>query len=103
MLRRQLGNIVVDRIIESEWADPFYDPIGFFPETTPEQWERHTAWMQPRSLDPVSGKLILPIQSFLERSCGRDVLVWGSHFPSPSLGHIAPRGDAFWFEYEERS
>jgi hypothetical protein len=41
-------------------------------------------------------------RAFLERYCGTDVLVWGSHFPSPSLGHIVPRGDAFWFEYEER-
>ena len=94
MLQRQLGNIVVNRIVESEGADPFFDPLAFFPETTPEDWERHRAWMQPRAVDPVSGKLVLAIQSFLVRTHHRTVL------PSPSLGHIVPRGNAFWFAFE---
>ncbi len=40
-------------------------------------------------------------RAFLERYCETDTLVCGTHFPSPSFGHIVPRGKAFWFEYEE--
>src|SRR5208282_1852161 len=35
--------------------------------------------------------------AFLERCCGRDILVCGSHFPSPSFGRVVPEGKAFRF------
>ena len=38
MLRRELGAITIDRIIETEGPDPFFDPVGFFPKTTPDDW-----------------------------------------------------------------
>jgi hypothetical protein len=56
MLHRQLGDIRIDRIIESEESD--FDPMSFFPETTPADWEPHKAWLQPWCWDPTSGNLI---------------------------------------------
>ena len=73
MLHRQLGEIQIDRIIESE--EPDFDPMGFFPQTTPEDWEPHKAWLQPWCLDPVSGNLIFPMQSFLVRTPHHTILV----------------------------
>jgi len=90
MLRRQLGNIVLDRIVESESADPFFDPVGFFPETTPEQWEPYRAWTAPRVLDPVSGKLILAVQSFLVRTRHHTLLV------DTCVGDGKPRSVPSW-------
>ena len=84
MLQRQLGHITLDRIVETESADPFFDPIGFFPETTPEDWARHKAWLQPRAMDPVSGALVLTIQSFLVRTRRHTIVVdtcVGDHKP----------------------
>src|SRR5262245_31839604 len=40
-------------------------------------------------------------QAFLERYCETDVLICGTHFPSPSMGHIVPHGNAFQFAYEQ--
>jgi glyoxylase-like metal-dependent hydrolase (beta-lactamase superfamily II) len=40
-------------------------------------------------------------RAFLERYCDTDVLICGTHFPSPSMGHIVPHGDAFRFKYEQ--
>lgn len=37
--------------------------------------------------------------AFLQRHCEAHTLVCGTHFPSPSFGHVAPRGDSFRFEY----
>ena len=34
MLQRQLGHLMINRIVESACAD--FDPLAFFPETTPE-------------------------------------------------------------------
>ena len=60
MLQRQLGQLLINRIVESERAD--FDPLAFFPETTPEDWAPHKAWLQPRALDPASSNLIFPMQ-----------------------------------------
>jgi len=38
-------------------------------------------------------------RAFLERYCETDVLVCGSHFPTPSMGHIVGREKAFWFQF----
>jgi glyoxylase-like metal-dependent hydrolase (beta-lactamase superfamily II) len=36
---------------------------------------------------------------FLDAHCGSDTLVLTAHFPSPSIGHIVPRGKAYDFRY----
>ena len=35
----------------------------------------------------------------IERYCETDVLVCGSHFPAPSMGHVVSRDKAFWFQF----
>ncbi len=39
-------------------------------------------------------------RSFLERHSGTDTLVLTAHFPSPSVGHVVARGDAFRFDFQ---
>lgn len=73
MLQRQLGHLVINRIVESERPD--FDPLGFFPQTTHEDWEPHMSWLQPRAMDPASGNLIFSIQSFLVRTRHHTILV----------------------------
>lgn len=68
MLQRQLGNMSINRIIE--WDEPNFDPLTFFPQTTPEDWEPYKQW-----LDPVSGYLTLPMQSYLVRTHHHTILV----------------------------
>jgi glyoxylase-like metal-dependent hydrolase (beta-lactamase superfamily II) len=84
MHQRQLGQIHIQRIVESICAD--FDPLSFFPETTPEDWTRHRDWMQPQAMDPASGNLILTIQSFLVRTRHHTILLdtcVGDHKPRP--------------------
>lgn len=69
----QVGQIRIDRIVESENAD--IDPTHFFPGTTPADWERHRPWLQPRAMHPETGKLILPIQSYLLRTPAHTIVV----------------------------
>ena len=56
-----VGHIGVHRIVESVCTE--FEPLSFFPGTTPEDWAPHRMWMQqePRALDPTSGNLVLPI------------------------------------------
>lgn len=59
MLHRQLGGMQIDRIIESE--SPDFDPLAFFPDTTPEDWAPYKPWLEPWCLDPKSGNIVLPM------------------------------------------
>ena len=71
----RLGQIVIQRILESVCTE--FDPLSFFPGTTPDDWARHRTWMlqQPRALDPVSGNLVLTIQAFLVRTRHHTILI----------------------------
>lgn len=73
MLHRQLGGMQIDRIIESE--SPDFDPLAFFPDTTPEDWAPYKPWLEPWCLDPKSGNIVLPMQTFLVRTRHHTILV----------------------------
>ena len=38
-------------------------------------------------------------KTFLNTHCNTDTLVLTAHFPSPSVGHIVPRGNGYDFSY----
>lgn len=42
-------------------------------------------------------------RAFLERYCETDTLVCTAHFPLPSAGRVVRAGDAFRFEFDDRS
>jgi len=71
--QRQLGNITIDRIIELE--APLARPIEFFDEAVPEAVEPHRYWLEPKALDPASGRMILPVQSYLVRTRHHTILI----------------------------
>lgn len=85
MTQRQLGELRIERIVESICAD--FEPLSFFPETTPADWERHTPWMKPQALDATSGNIVLTIQAFLLRTRHHTILIdtcVGDHKPRPN-------------------
>lgn len=81
-----LGQIVIERIVESICTE--FDPLSFFPGSTPDDWARHRGWMlqQPQALEPVTGNLVLSIQAFLVRTRRHTILIdtcVGNHKPRP--------------------
>jgi glyoxylase-like metal-dependent hydrolase (beta-lactamase superfamily II) len=68
-----LGDITVQRVIESE--GPGFDPFAFLPTLTPALLDENRHWMQPKALDPVSGNLVICIQSYIVRTPQHTVLV----------------------------
>ena len=73
MQQRQLGNIRITRIVESIGTD--FQPLTFFPETGPEDWEAHRNWMLPRAMDTASGNLVLVFQAFLVQTSHHTIIV----------------------------
>lgn len=67
------GDITIQRVVEEE--RPLFDPLTFFPTLTPELLAENRTWLEPTALDPVTGKLILCIQSWVVRTPHHTILV----------------------------
>ena len=70
---RRIGEFKLDRVVESE--EPLVAPDGFFPESTPDIFAEHAEWLQPRYMDPVSGKLVICVQSYIVRTPRHTIVV----------------------------
>ncbi len=73
MKTRQLGGITINRILELE--GPFAQPGDFFTEAVPEAVEPHRHWLEPKALDPGTGRMIMPVQSYLLRTHHHTILI----------------------------
>ncbi len=73
MLGLQIGDISVQRILEAE--GPVFLPESVFQDATAEAMAPHRHWLQPKAMDPDTGMLILPFQSYLVRTKHHTVLI----------------------------
>ena len=73
MMTTQLGDIAIQRILELE--APFVRPQEFFEAAVPEAVAPYRAWLEPHALDPKSGKMIIPVQSYLLRTRHHTILI----------------------------
>jgi glyoxylase-like metal-dependent hydrolase (beta-lactamase superfamily II) len=71
----RIGNIRVTRILEM--CEPLRTPSEWFPDCTDEALEPHLHWLVPRLISPATGRLIIPIQSYLVRTRQHAILVDG--------------------------
>ena len=72
-LAGEIGEIGWHRIIEAE--GPEFE-IGFLlPDATPDALEVHRSWMEPRFLEPDTGKLVMTTQSYVLRTRHHVILV----------------------------
>ena len=69
----QLGDIRIDRIVESE--SPLFEPTFLLPDATPEAIDPDRDWLEPRFIDPASKKLIMSFHSYLIRTPRKTILV----------------------------
>ena len=67
------GVLTLRRIVEQE--GPILSPFEIFGDCTQAHLDRNRSWLVPRFQDPVSGGLIITIQSFVIRRNGLTVLV----------------------------
>lgn len=69
----KIGNIRVTRILEM--CDPLRTPFEWFPDCTEDALKPHLHWLMPKSIDPTTGRLIIPIQCYLVRTSHHTILV----------------------------
>ena len=68
-----VGGIEWHRIIESE--EPDFDIRFLLPDADDESLAPHRAWLEPRFLDPATGKVVMAMQSYVLRTRHRTILV----------------------------
>src|SRR4051812_4325879 len=68
-----VGDLTVHRVIESE--GPLFDPLTFFPTLERSVLEENLDWLRPTFVDPVSGQLVLCIQSYIVRTKHHTILI----------------------------
>jgi hypothetical protein len=64
-----------------------FDRQAFFPETTPADWAPHESWLKPHAMDPDTGALRFPIQSYVVRTAHHAILIdtcVGNHKQRPN-------------------
>lgn len=69
---RVLGGLELMRVLEM--VTPF-SAAHFFPETTEADWAPHRHWLEPDAMDPKTGKLQFPIQSYVVRTSQHTILI----------------------------
>jgi glyoxylase-like metal-dependent hydrolase (beta-lactamase superfamily II) len=81
----KVGEITIHRVVEQE--APFFAALEFFPTLTPELLEENLSWLQPKYIDPATGKLVLCVQSYIVRTPHHNILIdscVGNHKPRPA-------------------
>jgi glyoxylase-like metal-dependent hydrolase (beta-lactamase superfamily II) len=73
MLERKVGDVIINRIIESERPD--FDAGQFFPRLAPDEWAPYRERLAGWALDPASNALTFPMQSFLLRTRHHTIVV----------------------------
>jgi len=73
MHKWNVGDIELTRVLEFE--GPFEDPMVLHPGCTPEIIDRHREWMQPKVLDPATGRLFFTFHSVVIRTGKHLILV----------------------------
>lgn len=95
--RHRLGEIEITRIVELD--EPFLAPDKMFAEATPEAIAPHLDWLRPQAMCPDSGRLILPIQTYVVRTPHHVALVdtcIGNHKRMAGFKRWAGRDDDTW-------
>lgn len=95
----QLGNITVQRIVEHEI--PVYHPLDFFDEATAEAVAPYRAWLEPKALCPRTGRMVMPVQSYLVRTRHHIILIdtccgCNKTYADPPVWHR--RGNEVWLD-----
>ena len=73
MKPRRLGDISLARILERE--EPAFVATQLIPNATREALAPYRQWLEPRALDPKTGLLILPIQTYVVRTRHHNILI----------------------------
>jgi glyoxylase-like metal-dependent hydrolase (beta-lactamase superfamily II) len=95
----RVGDLTVRRVMEMQI--PFRPPGEMFPSAAPEELAELTPQFTPWAIDPVSGQVILAIQSYLVRTARHTILIdtcIGCDKTNTRIPSWANRTDRSWLD-----
>jgi len=72
-MKWRIGDVEISRIPEFEAA--MFDPAMIYPDLPKERLDQHRGWLEPKFLDPATGKLTLSIHAFVITTKRHAILV----------------------------
>ena len=72
-MKWRIGDVEISRIPEFEAA--MFDPAMIYPDLPKERLDQHRGWLEPKFLDPATGKLTLSIHAFVIKTKRHAILV----------------------------
>ena len=95
----RIGDIQIQRIVELE--GPFLAVGRMFPAANAEAIAPHRSWLEPWALCPDSGRLILPVQSYLLKTSHHTIVIdtcVGNHKSNRFFEPWHNRSDDTWLQ-----
>jgi len=68
-----IGGISVGGVLE--WQGIYRDPLEMYPDATREAVDSHRGWLEPHSIDPQTGNIIMAFRSYLVRTERLTILI----------------------------
>jgi len=68
-----IGGFAVGEVME--WQGVYRDPLEMLPDATQPEVDRHRSWLEPHSIDPATGNVIMAFRSYLIRTERLTILV----------------------------
>ena len=68
-----IGGFAVGEVME--WKGVYRDPLEMYPDATKPEVDRHRSWLEPHSIDPATGNVIMAFRSYLIRTERLTILV----------------------------
>ena len=99
MTTLQLGDISITQIRED--IEPYAVPQDYFHQASDERLAPHMHWLMPRALDPLTGMMIMPVQSYLLRTRHHTILLdtcIGCHKSYDGVPGWDKRTDTSWLK-----
>ncbi len=69
----RVGDVEISSI--PEFTVAMFAPSFIYPDLPKEKLEQHRSWLEPKHLDPASGKLVIAIQAYVVKTKRRTILV----------------------------
>jgi glyoxylase-like metal-dependent hydrolase (beta-lactamase superfamily II) len=73
MITHLLGDVTINSVLDLEML--LATPVDFYEDATPEAVSAQRHWLEPNALDPKTGQIALPIQSYLVRTRHHTILI----------------------------
>ena len=73
MTTLKIGDVTIGGVLE--WQGVYRDPLELYPDATKDAVDAHRGWLEPHSIDPQTGNVIMAFRSYVVRTERLTILI----------------------------